>query len=204
MATVTPNYSWPVPTSTDYVAQGAVAIEALGDAIDATVFAGGGSGLVLLATSTFSAQTQVIIDNVFSATYNNYVFIFDGFCSTRADLQYQLRVGGANDSSSLYQRQLVNISNNGFTGARLTNQPNGFLGYIGGSLNFIEGHIAQPFISSAATATLVKSNLIMGTSIEFGVEAGGYNANKSFTGIRVYPATGNITGSIRIYGMRNA
>jgi hypothetical protein len=37
MATVTPNYSWPVPTSTDLVKDGATAIEALGDAIDATL-----------------------------------------------------------------------------------------------------------------------------------------------------------------------
>ena len=39
MATVTPNYSWPVPTSSDYVKDGASAIEALGDAIDATLYA---------------------------------------------------------------------------------------------------------------------------------------------------------------------
>jgi hypothetical protein len=38
MATTTPNYGWPVPTSTDYVKDGATAIEALGDAIDTTVF----------------------------------------------------------------------------------------------------------------------------------------------------------------------
>jgi hypothetical protein len=34
MATTTPNNSWPVPTSTDYVKDGAADIEALGDAID--------------------------------------------------------------------------------------------------------------------------------------------------------------------------
>ena len=38
MATTTPNYGWDVPTSTDYVAQGAVAIETLGDDIDATLW----------------------------------------------------------------------------------------------------------------------------------------------------------------------
>jgi len=38
MATTTPNYGWPVPTSTDFVKDGATAIEALGDAIDATVY----------------------------------------------------------------------------------------------------------------------------------------------------------------------
>lgn len=37
MATTTPNYGWPVPTSTDLVKDGAVAIEALGDAADATM-----------------------------------------------------------------------------------------------------------------------------------------------------------------------
>ena len=34
MATTTPNFSWSVPTSTDYVKDGATAIETLGDAID--------------------------------------------------------------------------------------------------------------------------------------------------------------------------
>ena len=36
MATVTPNFNWPVPTSTDLVKDGATAIEALGDSIDAS------------------------------------------------------------------------------------------------------------------------------------------------------------------------
>jgi hypothetical protein len=34
MATTTPRFGWPVPTSTDLVTNGATAIEALGDAID--------------------------------------------------------------------------------------------------------------------------------------------------------------------------
>lgn len=38
MAT-TPNYTWPTPNDTDQIADGASAIRALGDAIDATVFA---------------------------------------------------------------------------------------------------------------------------------------------------------------------
>lgn len=42
MATTTPLNGWPVPTSTDYVKDGASAIEALGDAIDTSV----GSGLL--------------------------------------------------------------------------------------------------------------------------------------------------------------
>jgi hypothetical protein len=55
MATVTPNFNWPVPTSTDLVKDGATAIEALGDSIDASLvdLKGGTTGQVLAkATNT--------------------------------------------------------------------------------------------------------------------------------------------------------
>jgi hypothetical protein len=55
MATTTPNYGWPVPTSTDLVKNGATAIEGLGDAIDASLLdlKGGTTGQVLAkATGT--------------------------------------------------------------------------------------------------------------------------------------------------------
>ncbi len=49
MATVTPNFNWPVPTSTDLVRDGATAIEALGDSIDASLLdlKGGTTGQIL-------------------------------------------------------------------------------------------------------------------------------------------------------------
>jgi hypothetical protein len=53
MATVTPNFNWPVPTSTDLVKDGATAIEALGDSIDASLvdLKGGTTGQVLSKTT---------------------------------------------------------------------------------------------------------------------------------------------------------
>jgi hypothetical protein len=55
MATTTPNFGWAVPTSTDLVKDGAVAIETLGDSIDASLvdLKGGTTGQVLSkATNT--------------------------------------------------------------------------------------------------------------------------------------------------------
>jgi hypothetical protein len=57
MATTTPNYGWPVPTSTDLVKDGATAIEALGDAADATVFGLGVSGAWTAFTPTLTNIT---------------------------------------------------------------------------------------------------------------------------------------------------
>ena len=48
MATTTPNNGWAVPTSTDYVKDGATAIETLGDAIDTSV----GTGLLAWTSYT--------------------------------------------------------------------------------------------------------------------------------------------------------
>jgi len=53
MATTTPNFGWPVPTSTDLVKDGATAIESLGDSIDASLvdLKGGTTGQVLSKAS---------------------------------------------------------------------------------------------------------------------------------------------------------
>jgi hypothetical protein len=53
MATTTPNFGWAVPTSTDLVKDGAVAIETLGDSIDASLLdlKGGTTGQVLKKNS---------------------------------------------------------------------------------------------------------------------------------------------------------
>ena len=53
MATTTPNFGWPVPTSTDLVKDGATAIEALGDGIDASLLdlKGGTTGQLLAKAS---------------------------------------------------------------------------------------------------------------------------------------------------------
>ena len=53
MATTTPNFGWPVPTSTDLVKDGATAIEALGDGIDTSMvdLKGGTTGQLLSKAS---------------------------------------------------------------------------------------------------------------------------------------------------------
>jgi hypothetical protein len=69
MATTTPNYGWDVPTSTDYVKDGATAIETLGDDIDATLYTiNNGSSKVGLHYITSAALTggSVTITSAFN------------------------------------------------------------------------------------------------------------------------------------------
>ena len=57
MATTTPKFGWTVPTSSDYVKDGATAIETLGDAIDASF----GSGTIIqVVTGTTTTDTSSV------------------------------------------------------------------------------------------------------------------------------------------------
>ena len=65
MATTTPNFGWPVPTSTDLVKDGATAIEALGDGIDASLvdLKGGSSGYILSKASATDMDFTWIVND---------------------------------------------------------------------------------------------------------------------------------------------
>ena len=91
MATTTPNFGWPVPTSTDLVKDGATAIEGLGDAIDASLLdlKGGTTGQVLTKASG--------TDMDFSWTAVDPLVILDAkgdlITATAADTPARLAVG---------------------------------------------------------------------------------------------------------------
>lgn len=72
MATTTPNYGWTVPTSSDLVKNGAVAIETLGDSIDAS-FAGltvnAQTGTTYTAVKADGLNAIVTMDNASANTF---------------------------------------------------------------------------------------------------------------------------------------
>jgi len=72
MATTTPNFGWPVPTSTDLVKDGATAIEGLGDAIDASLLdlKGGTTGQVLAKASNTDMDFSWVVQDDANAIQN--------------------------------------------------------------------------------------------------------------------------------------
>jgi hypothetical protein len=107
MATVTPTYSWPVPTSTDYVADGAVAIEALGDAIDATLstaLGGAYPGLRLIKKQTVgTGVSSVTVTGAFSSTYENYRIVIGGVdASSAVNFRFQFGSTANEHYGSMY------------------------------------------------------------------------------------------------------
>jgi|LakMenE18May11ns_1017448.scaffolds.fasta_scaffold9949033_4 hypothetical protein len=96
MATTTPNFGWPVPTSTDLVKDGATAIESLGDSIDASLLdlKGGTSGQVLSKNSNTDMDFTWVTSDDANAIQNAIVDAKgDLITATAADTPARLGVG---------------------------------------------------------------------------------------------------------------
>ena len=227
MATTTPNYGWAVPTSTDLVKDGATAIETLGDALDASLVDlrggttgqvlkkasatqmdfewGSAGGLTLINTTSFSAVATQSINDVFSATYDNYVVFLNMNTSSTSDLQFRWRVSGADNTTAVYNYQIAGLTESN-TASNLTGAAQTLNKFSGGftstntasQLNFY-----RPFASDRSFFT---SNSIGVNSGGLGTTftgAGQFTSTTSFTGFTIYAASGNITGTVRVYGVTN-
>jgi hypothetical protein len=96
LSTVTPNFNWPVPTSTDLVKDGATAIEALGDSIDASLvdLKGGTTGQVLSKTSNTDMDFTWVAADDTNAIQNTIVDAKgDLIAASAADVPARLAVG---------------------------------------------------------------------------------------------------------------
>jgi hypothetical protein len=208
MATVTPVYNWPVPTSTDYVKDGATSIEALGDAIDSSlnsITGGKNVGLVHLNTTSFSAVSSIAIDNVFTSSYTSYRIIFNVLTKSTDGFMYlYFRTGGANNTTSNYNYAGL-IGRTSATTANYGAASNtyGIVNFSNVSHAIASLDIVNPQIATNTTFTTTAFGGDSSTWFS-NVGGGNFNTTTQFDGITFAPATGTIGGNIRIYGYRNS
>ena len=201
MATTTPNYGWDVPTSTDYVKDGATAIETLGDDIDATLYTAlGGAypGLRLVkAQAIGTGVSSISVTNAFSATYDSYkIMISNSVASTNNGLVMTLT-----GSTASYVNAVIYSAYSGGSvlGATLgtTSWSEVGSGTTGGvSMNL---ELNDPFLARhtgmRSLHTLMPSN---GSVVAIN---GAHNVATSYSGFTLTTSSGTLTGgTIYVYG----
>jgi hypothetical protein len=227
MATTTTNFGWDIPQSTDLVKDGATAIAALGQDIDTAFvdFKGGttgqvlkktsgtdldvewgtaSSGLTLINTTSFSAVASHSVNDVFSATYDNYRILFATSATTlTGDIQFRFRVSGADNTTSNYG-SVSFIANNGTTRTQQADQNVAILLSSGttSSHKGISMDVMDPFSSTKKTKFQgTTSGIGAGvTDCQSGFTGGGFNANTSFTGFSFIVGNGTMTGTVSVFG----
>jgi hypothetical protein len=202
MATTTPNYGWPVPTSTDYVKDGATAIEALGDAIDATVFGLGSGPDVMISKGTFTAQSAVNLSSVLSSSYNFYtlsIYANGSIANTLMNLRYRENTTDFTSANYSYAAQyfqsggsMANASSSGSATA-IT------LATLGtGSRSIANFNLARiSATEGSATAMTWDAHFNQGLIISTR-----NNAMTNFNGLSFYPAAGTFTGYYILTGRK--
>jgi hypothetical protein len=206
MATTTPNYGWPVPTSTDYVKDGATAIEALGDAIDATVFGLPTGALSLVNTTTIGTTvSSIVFNDVFTATYKNYLIHINTGNSTftnTGSLNFRLRKAGTSNSANEYR-------SNGFVSVPsalnndnlvATSQVFGMTNTTGGS-RFASLEMFNP-LDNAKTGYQYDTAGFDGVPTQITkIGCGFHNVVDTFDGFEIIVSSGTMSGgTVRVYG----
>jgi hypothetical protein len=202
MATTTPNYGWSVPTSSDYVAQGAVAMETLGDSVDATLFTAlGGNypGLRLVKKQTIgTAVSSVAVTGAFSATYEDYLIKITGGTGS-TDQSYNFQLTGI--TTGYYTNLFFSNFNSGTIGVATNSNSANFAWSGGGSTNaqHMDFNLKGPFASRHKTG--FASYLGASAAGQLGTVAMWCASTASATGFTVTPSSGTMTGgTIYVYG----
>ena len=167
----------------------------------AWVAAGTAPGLVHIANVALSATSSVSVDNCFTSDYQYYRIIFDGTASVNLETRTRLRVAGVDASGSNYVVQYFFASGTGTGASRATNT---YMG-VGDIQSTIRGAYALDILSPAlATPTNYMSlNQYSGSSAGISIYMGTHSLSTAYDGITFFTNTGNLTGTIRIYGYSN-
>ena len=165
------------------------------------------SGLTLINSTTFSGAGNVAVDGVFTATYDNYFIqtYFTSVGSTNQTLGLRMRAGGTDDTGGNY----INQGMRAYPSAVI---------YVGGVLSAFDLHT----LSSANPAyghhsvQLLSPNVANFTKIDslaFGYDStytygtvhmsGLCATTTAYDGFKLFVASGNIAGTVKIYGYQN-
>lgn len=198
MATTTPNFGWQVPTSTDYVKDGAVAIETLGDAIDASLvdLKGGTTGQVLSKATNTDMDFAWVDQDDANAIQNAIVDAKgDLITATAADTPARLAVGT--------NGQVLTADSTTATGLKWAIASGGLVPIGSYNLSGSSTSINNVFTSSYAHYLIVVSEVSSGAGVhELRLRASGTDTTANYQHAGLYSQTP--TGSGTYYNATSA
>ena len=204
----TTNYSFPTPADTDLVKNGADAIRDLGDAVDTAMNTALGTkkaGMVLLNTTSFSGVASQSFNNVFSATYTNYVVHFNITASANDVLRLRLRNGGTDRTGATDYLQMTSGIDTSGNAQNIVNSGGTTFWNVGKSYTAITTGLFTVYEPFAAGFTNMTGEMVginsPNTALTNYRVAGNYQQSQSNDGFTLLPASGTISGSVSVFGV---
>jgi hypothetical protein len=157
-----------------------------------------------IETRTLSAVSAENFNNVFTSANKLYKIIIDVLPSTTLDINMRLRVGGSDDSSSVYNRQLFLTNGTVLQGSR-TNDQN--LWQLNGGATVHRQFHEMILINPANTVLTgmynnAMSNYNSTNSNAIFINNHAFTNTTAFDGFSIITSTGNITGFASIFAFK--
>ncbi len=160
-------------------------------------------GLVHINTTTFSAVSSVSLNDVFTSSYINYLILVNLIGSSTVAMQYRLRASGTDASGANYSSQLLIAESTTVQGIRATGQTSARFGAVGPTQSGLSVTFFQPQLA-AVTNTTNLQNFRSGGGISVTSEVSSHDLSSAYDGVTIFPTSGTITGTIRVYGYKNS
>lgn len=159
------------------------------------------SALTLLRTASWTSQTSIALDNIFTSEFDVYkVFVRQGN-STNAGFSLRLRTSASADLSDVsYTAQFIQADNTTVSANRGTDDSFTFTGARTTGDTFSELTIAYPALATRTQFTAVNSDSI--NTLVLSQHVCQYTPTTSVAGFRVFPRLGTSTGQLEVYGIR--
>jgi hypothetical protein len=162
-----------------------------------------GGDFVRITSQSFSAAATVNVNDVFSSTYKNYKIYMNLAHSTGAvNFSYRFRVSGSDDTNTNYGYQFISASNTTVSANRANSNNSGTLPDITNINSNIDLTVFSPQ-KTQLTYIWADGNYGAGTNY-IQTWASSFNATTSFTGITFFVGSGTITGTLEVYGIKDA
>jgi hypothetical protein len=203
----TPNNSFPYPESSGLVKDGWEDIKDLADSIDTTLGVYATPGLVHINTTNFSAVATQSLDNVFTSTYKNYRILvnIDSLSGSNAQLTMRLRASGTDVSTNYRSSRIFLSAASTVSGGQDPLGTDEFV--LSGANTTGNGTITSAIDLFYPQETKVTGyqNMSQNYNVTFSqlqINMGQLNNSLSYDGFTLRIDSGNITGSVYVFGYR--
>lgn len=161
-------------------------------------------GSVANGVVSFSNTAQVFVNGVFSSEFRNYRVLFNAYNTSAgiSNVRWRWRSAGADYDNNYYNRMWYQ-HNNVFTTAANDNTTYSEWIYVANLSAYASFDVFDPVLSAPSGYTV--HHQAWGTSNNLVGETHSWQyVNRSYDGFSMNPTGGNMTGTIRVYGIRDS
>jgi len=172
-----------------------------------TSVAGTGVAVGAAGKVTFTTAATISVNGCFTSTYDNYLIEFNASASsTPNNLNLRFRLSGTDDSSANYDQQGTNSGGATVSAAQALAGTSIGLEAVNASIHDITFKVLAPNLAQATRGdALARTTANPATAIATAtaIRQFLFRSSTQFDGFTITASTGNITGTLRIYGLNN-